>query len=368
MTQTVAMKTVKKPKQINLTEMTLSDVFRMYYVPMCVRRGLDDKTISEYRRSVDYWEELLGSPKLGDRIGEEQIELFKRGLASQPGKRPGTLMSQNTLRKHLRQIQPVIALAGPKDSKNKKGLGILQEIPDLEIPQEDYRWAEDTFSLEEIQKWLEASRRQQYADISGVKARIWWELLIRFLYSTGVRIGTLLVMKWHWVNWDNRFVQLEKHPGVKSAYLLPLNHQATETLRTMRDVSPYTRPDDLIFRWDMHERTLWTYAKRQLEQAGIPVERQYSFHALRKHFGSTVAAQNPMAATKALGHSDPAITARYYMNRKILLDNIIEELPQLDMPEENATPTVLDPPIPTALPTSPINDYSDFCGSSVVGW
>ena len=345
--------------------MTLQELYSLHFLPMLGNKGRDRNTISIYERVVRYWTEIVGNIDLAV-ITEEHIWKFKKGLAGKSGKKPGTHMVSNTIRKYIRQLAPMLDMAGPKDSKNKRGLGILADVPELNPPAEVYRDAEDTLTRDEIKRWIEAAKSRRASDISGVDSSVWWESLLLFLYNTGIRIGAVVQMRWDWIDYERRIIKQEKLPGVKSTYIAVLNREAMEMLDRMKKISPYIGNDDRVFGWDMHPRTLYDHANKQQALAGIPKDRRFKFHAIRKYFGSELAKENLAVATKALGHSNPTVTARYYLNQKqIVIPAIAKIKPLLD--EAIETPLSLAPVV-SIPPLSPIHDYSDFCGSTFVGW
>jgi site-specific recombinase XerD len=195
--------------------MKLQEIFEQYFLPRLLNKERNENTISNYRRTVKYWESILNSPDI-ENITETHIYLFKKGLRNTPGLRPGTLMSDNTVRKHLRTLRPLLNLAGNKDMHNKHGLGILEEVPELEPPAEIFRNAKDRLSINEITAWIQAAKNIKQKSISGIPAGVWWENLLVFIYNTGARIGSALQIRWNWIDFENTIIMQEKKPGIKT--------------------------------------------------------------------------------------------------------------------------------------------------------
>ena len=179
--------------------MTLTELFDLYHLPHLQNHDRRDRTISEYQSTLRYWEHATGGVEVS-RIDVNHIVQFKHRLAELPGKQPGTTLANNTIRKHLRMIHSVLLTAAPKDSRNVRGLGILQEVPELAPPAEEFRDAADMLTREEIIAWITAAKARKARPISGIDSAIWWECLIKVLYNTGVRIGTALNFRWSWID------------------------------------------------------------------------------------------------------------------------------------------------------------------------
>ena len=250
-------------------------------------------------------------------------------------------------------IRPLFALAAPKDISNKRGLGLIGEMPELAPPAEELREAADTFTRDEIVAWINAAKARRARPIAGVPSPLWWECLLKLIYNTGIRIGTAVQIRWDWIDFDDCTICLEKETGVKTAYTISLNDEAVEVLEAIRQASDHTAPNDRVFCWEMDHRTLYRHASSQMRAAGFPENRRFKFHSVRKHFGSELACVNFAAATKALGHSNPTVTTRYYMNRKQVVAPAVNRIKPIGQAIEAVTVAPFN--APAALPDVPIN-------------
>ena len=333
--------------------MTLTELFDNHQLARLRNHDRSQRTIYEYRQSLKYWEAATGGVAVG-KVKEKHIVAFKDYLKSLPGKKPGSTMAANTIRKHLRMIRPLLALAAPKDMSNKRGLGIMTEMPELAPPAEELREAADTFTREEIVAWINAAKSRRARPIAGVPSPLWWECLLKLIYNTGIRIGTAIQIRWDWIDFDDRTICIEKEAGVKTTYTVSLNDEAVEVLEAIRQTSNRTESHDRVFCWEMDYRTLYRHASSQMKLAGFPEKRRFKFHAIRKYFGSEIAAESLAAATQALGHSTPIVTTRYYVNRKQVSAPVINRIQPIG---RAIVPVAPVPPanVPAVLPDAPIN-------------
>ncbi|MDR1958337.1 MAG: site-specific integrase [Planctomycetaceae bacterium] len=219
---------------------------------------------------------------------------------------------------------------------------------------------------QEFTRYGEAKSRKA-ADIAGIPAGLWWENLLIFVYNSGARIGSALQIRWNWIDFENYVINQVKKPGVKTTSQIMLNEEAVQTLRTMQSISPCTNPDDHVFRWEKAKRTFYKHADKQQKFAGIPEERRFKFHGIRKYFGSEIAKRNPTAATKALGHVNPIVASRYYINGQIVALPFINAIvPIASLMEAKFTP----PPIADRPIRRTIDELDYLAGSCsiMVGW
>ncbi|MDR1383194.1 MAG: tyrosine-type recombinase/integrase [Planctomycetaceae bacterium] len=330
--------------------MQLRELYEKHYLPMLQEYDTSPRTIREYETTIDAWENALGTLDIAE-VKKKHIVAFKKYLAACPGKKKGTLMSTNTIRKHLRMLNPLLVTAS-NGTRRCKGLGILKEVPYLDPPAETFRNATDALTLEEIAAWIAAAKTSKMPPIAGIKAGIWWENLLTFIYNTGIRIGSALKMRWSWIDFEFRTLEIRKENGVKTAYTVTLNNEAIEVLTMMFNISGYTEPNNHVFNWTMNLRTLYRQAERQQKLAGIPKNRRSKFHGIRKYFGSEITSKNPAAATKALRHVDPKVATNYYTNQRQVSDPFVNAITPIrktidliDLQKNSPTP----PPTPVLL-------------------
>jgi hypothetical protein len=130
------------------------------------------KKRSKFTAEQPNWENATNKMNVGE-ITEKNIVQFKCYLKSHSGQKSGTTMAANTIRKYLRTIRPLLAMASPNDTCNRHGLGLIDEMQELAPPQEILRDAVDTFTREEIVVWIKAAKSRRARPDSGVPSSLW---------------------------------------------------------------------------------------------------------------------------------------------------------------------------------------------------
>src|SRR4026207_1333582 len=101
--------------------LTLPEFFESHFTPIwIVGRNLDSKTHSSYRESIKLWLKLTSNPPL-DQLTEKDIRDFTQALRACPGKKKSSVMMPQSIAKHLRQLETVLQLAGPRNRNNPQG-------------------------------------------------------------------------------------------------------------------------------------------------------------------------------------------------------------------------------------------------------
>jgi len=141
-------------------------------------------------------------------------------------------------------------------------------------------------------------------------AACWWRALIDFLYNSELRIGSALFVRRSWISRVNADEGMVEVPGdfykggrPHQFYLSPHAMAAIESIPTT----------DLIFPWTHTMAHLGRVRKKLLTAAGIPAERQFGFHGIRKASVSEVAMLDLDAARGQAGHASAATTTGSYV-------------------------------------------------------
>lgn len=192
---------------------------------------------------------------------------------------------------------------------------------------------EDPIALTPEQKTALIAQAQRVRGAVGdVPACEWYLLLVLLALNSGARITVL------------REAPVSGLDFARGELLLPARHQKH---RRDQRVALWASTQRQIARLAIVERRLvrilddWPYTldtlrrhytRLILEPAGIPADPKHKFHCLRKTLGSEVAAKKGIAmAQEVLGHSSPAVTARYvdprYEDRPRVADLIPDPLP-----------------------------------------
>ena len=300
---------------------TLLEFFQGYFRPIYLGENAAAATISEYRTAVDRWAKLTGDPALRD-VDQMVLARFLAEDGHQIGRR-GQRISPNTVRKHGIELQLILNLAGPRSrdcrqAATEDGLFGLDRhkrpraAPWFNLPAARDKLPTDCFTLAEITAWIEACRWAGRPRLAGVAPAVWWQSLVRFLYNSGVRIRTALALRREWVRRHGSANWAEiPGPAYKGGrpHLIHLSAPAREALDA---VSAGGTPELVFFGWPYSMTHLHQCRIRLLERAGLPPERRFGFHALRKALGSELWQRNRQAATLQLGHADGKVTEQSY--------------------------------------------------------
>lgn len=299
------------------TNLTLSQLFEMAFQPLwCRSRGLSDKTDTLYREALEWWSKLTGDPPLS-QIDDWTTARFTALLMQQPGRKSETI-SIATVRKHCQRIDTLLAFAGPKtrDRRGRKNLGLLELPPCVDLPEPEHDPPSGDFSVEEVQAMHAAAVQMTRPQLDGVSAGEWWRAFLSVACCTGLRIGALMRLQYIDLQppWVMVWAKNSKRKKGKKQYLSSEALAAVERIRTRRL---------LIFEfpgWEKNPRWIQVIFKRLAAAAGIPEERRFGFHGLRKLHASLIAGQEQdgvKAAQISLGHGSATTTKQHYVSGKV---------------------------------------------------
>lgn len=168
-------------------------------------------------------------------------------------------------------------------------------------------WRED-----ELVKLFNACRRQR-GEICGIEAFRWWLTIHGFWWATSERIGATMALRLVDLRLDERLavVPARIRKGKRQAMVYSLWPDLVEMLRAI--MPPAGPPRDLVWPWPTHRTTFYHHYGKLLLMAGLPNDRAAKPHAMRVSHASwrQVIGED---ATRALGHSDPAVTRRHYID------------------------------------------------------
>ncbi len=141
--------------------------------------------------------------------------------------------------------------------------------------------------------------------IAGVRARDWWRTLHLVAWETGERIGALRQLTWSHLDGQWLLVPAEIRKGARRDMPYRL------TAETVAELVAISNPErELIWPWPLSTKYLWTRYRELRRRAGLPTDRQSSFHRMRKSVASHAKAAGA-DPTDLLGHSDRRTTSAY---------------------------------------------------------
>ena len=113
---------------------TLTKFFEEHYRPKILFDAAEE-TVRDYRTTLRRWELLTGSPPL-NLITSDTMGRFRDALLKMRGQRVGTLMSVNSVRSKLRNLNALLAKAGPPGPRNRDAMGFIEQVPWARPPRE----------------------------------------------------------------------------------------------------------------------------------------------------------------------------------------------------------------------------------------
>lgn len=286
--------------------MGLTALLEQQYFPL-QSRVADEKTRVHYRRAVRRLGEMLGRPPLVSDLTDDNVaglmrwEQMRRGVSAE---------TANHSRKCLVALwrwcrDKEIVRGGPTVAK-------------LKTPKRRPKALTD----EELIRLVEATQRIP-GTIGGMPAPTWWLTLLAIEIDTGIRAGELLALRWEWIDWDRGRIdvpaEVRKGKSEDASYWLPPS--------TRHWLAALRKPHGLILGWARHVSRYYQLWDDLLEAAGLPPGRRNKTHALRRTFATLVAA-NGGDPSAALGHSDPSVARRYYLDADATDQRHAERIPE----------------------------------------
>jgi integrase len=126
-------------------------------------------------------------------------------------------------------------------------------------------------------------------------------------YDTALRFGDLLAAEWRQLGSD----------GVLTIVMSKTSHPhacavAPETIEALRRIEQ--RGDQRLLPWHIDRRRIWRDMKKLREVAGLPTGRGNAFQKLRRTSASHLDADSPGTGTQQLGHRNPTLAAKHYLD------------------------------------------------------
>jgi integrase len=297
---------------------TLVTFFRDYFAPMRLADG-SPATIAAYEVTLRRWKAITGDPPLAE-ITNTMLLHFKECLTQLPGRHGAA--SPNTIRRHLRHIQTILNKAGPPGWHNRDAAGLIPTIPWIRPPREQLGLPKIVDEAVLNAAYMAASS-MDLPTIPGVSPTDWWRALLVLAYNTGLRRRSLFELEWSFIDWHARLIAFAPS-NMKSGrgHVVPLNDIAADHLRRIRT------DQRLVFEWPQSTKRFHLAFHQLQTAAGIPRDKHFGLHNLRKTHATLMWAENPEAAQLQLGHSGADVTIRHYVAAGGIIARALDHLPQ----------------------------------------
>jgi integrase len=302
-------------------EMSLTEFYRSYVLPICLEpRSPAEGTLKEYSTAMKFWKLYTGDPPV-NLIDARTCATFIKMLSQRLNK-SGEQISPNTVRKLSISIQFIFDRLGRRSRHNRTGAGLMPDVPYLEKPHKRPK-TPDPFTLDEISAWIEAAKTAKAPRIRGLSPARWWKALILFTYNSGLRIGSVMRLRWSMLEGNVLNIPGRDFKGGydKQFVLSAPALEAIEPLRKLEMKFPK------IFPWNYELHYLQVVRCKMMGVSRIPLGRRYGFHALRKAHASFLSQINPFIAQASLGHTSLKTTLDSYIRPGSMVD-ALNNLPQ----------------------------------------
>jgi integrase len=184
----------------------------------------------------------------------------------------------------------------------------LPDIKPMALPQR----TPVAWTVEELQSILASASRLnlRYAGSTcGVPLDVYFPLLIETLWVTAERVGAVVATDRSDLRGEYLTVRAENRKGgqVERGYRLPI---------ALADRLHDLPMNQKLFAWDRNKFQIWAWMKRIIKRSGVPCYNRCSFHQIRRSAASHYVAAGG-SATELLGHADPRVAAKHYIDPRI---------------------------------------------------
>lgn len=306
--------------------MRLSEIYWRHIEPVHqLARDAKPRNLEALRCSLAYWVRFTGDPPL-DQIDEVEHGLrLVTGLRSLPGKRSPHL-SANSVAKHVTALQAMLDLCGPRSREQREALELVERAPYLQKPRKTKKPPEDCYSLAEVELLLANCEAAWLPHRLPVSAANYMRRVYLLAFNTAMRIQEICLVQWA----HDRGTHLELparivakgHEGRR----VELNAAARQIVDAMRGLDA-ARIFPWPWSWESSRSNL--YKQHDAIRACLPEHRRkfFAFHAIRKLTNNELAAINPLACQKALGHATGRVTVENYTSQQVVTA-AVAQLPQ----------------------------------------
>lgn len=316
-----------------MTLPTLTEFFESHFMPIWIESGLlDPKTQTSYRDSLKHWQKMTDDPCL-DKITDLTVAKFITGLAKLPGKRGNTLASAS-IKKHCRQLDTILKMAGPRSRYSQKGQGLVPEPPYFKAPKSPKVLPKPAWSMPELTAMYAAADKMTRPK-SVIPSPDWWRTLVVILYFGNLRINELMNTKFSMIKGSWLDLPAEVCKGDKEAR----HYLRTEVLEHVEAVRTDDRELILPFAsWPKSKRMAYEYLDDLQDHAGIAADRRFRFHGFRRTHISKLAGNkkeyddNVKVAQRSASHANVSVTLDHYVDISVQEQAMMDAIDRMPSP------------------------------------
>ncbi len=299
-------------------EMTLGEFFETYHVPVVLagEKQSSAGTITSCREGIAWWVRLTGDPPLAS-IDRFTLAKFAEGLRTATYRRGKAAKERTlaayTIAKHFNQVQAVLYRAGPDVDPRRPAAELIEKVPRLARPRPRKCRPKPCFTVAEAKRMIGATDTMTAPAHPGVDAPSWWRALLLTLFYTGLRVGTVLELRFKDLaaRGDEPWLEVPEDAVHKTHKWtdIYLRREAALSIEAIRTDRPR------IFEWPHCHKRLSILHETLMERAGV---KTLSFSAWRRthaaEIGRAGAKLGMRIAQRAMDHADARTTAEHYVD------------------------------------------------------
>lgn len=291
-------------------ELPLLEFFEKVYRPLKLLAAKAG-SIQQYHVALRAFDKFLKRAATLADLNEEQVTTFMAKLLEE-GKSAVTVNMKVSYLKTLARF-----------AKRKKYIRkSLYDVDKLRVE----RRVPTAWTVAEMDALIRSCREQRgwYA---GIKASVWWEMLVLVAFDTGARRRAVLEAGLDWIDFQAATLTLPpQYAKNRTEQIFKLSHQTLEII--LASIPPQRKR---LFAWPdaMCQRTFYDHFREILKRAGLPADRRDKLHKLRRTTASHIAAKYDVGrAIKQLGHADASCIQRYIDPRFLRDHDATDALPR----------------------------------------
>lgn len=316
-------------------DLTIAQLYRDWFVPVVLRgeRRASAGTIAVYDDAIDWWCRITGDPP-ASQVTEYTTAEFAEKLPTTPYKRGITgrewFLGRQSVEKHKGTMRTIL-----KAIRERKGL-IGDDV--RLVSKRPRTRPKPCFTLSQAQTLYSLAIELHSPIGQPYRPGLWWRAFLSLLFYTGLRVGSVLSLRWEHVEEreDGPWLDVPEELVAKTHKWkdMPFHAEAIKACEVLRPWSGgYLLPP-----WPHHRRTLGDHHELLQAKATLrlPKGQPLSLQAWRRTYADQLARLGLGAAheiaRRALDHSDLRITTGHYV---CIEHELMRQMPRLYVPEDN---------------------------------
>jgi len=290
----------------------LSELFASEYAPL---RRLGHKSINCYTVSLRHFDRHLGEPATLDHLTDLTVARFLQARERET--------CRATAARDRVQLLALWRYAARKRMKSADGT--LLDFPEVPIMRAPTR-VPVAYTSDDVALLIREARRMT-GTVAGIPEADWWASLLLCLWESGERINAVMHTRWREIDTAGRRITFRAE--TRKNQTRDLDRQISPTLAAWLSGRIQSQ-NAMVWPWDRNACVLWKRLQGVAKRARV----QYrGFHGIRRAAVSYAEAACPGAGQRLADHSSPAITAKSYLDPRIVPQGpaATDLLPALDL-------------------------------------